>query len=108
MIQERPQDVLAEVESGVAVESQSAEPVAVVNLLAVMPGTHHQENLVVICVLRLDRLVDSNGSVDVLLVPEAVDQHYRHLQRLSCQRLVHGLVAPERVVARMLENLPPE
>ncbi len=59
-------------------------------------------------VLRLDGLVDGHRAVDVLLVPQAVHQHDRHLQRLLRQRLVHGLLAPERVVAGVIEDLPPE
>ena len=46
--------------------------------------------------------------VDVLLVPEAVHEHDRHLQRLAREDLVHGLVAPEGVVGRMLQELAPE
>ncbi len=73
-----------------------------------MPGSHDQEDLVVALVQGLDRLVDGDGTVDVFLVPEAVHQHHGHLQRLLGEDPVHRLVAPERVVARMLQHLPPE
>ena len=55
-----------------------------------------------------DRLVDGGGAVDVFLVPQAVHQHHRHFQRLRGQQLVHRLVAPERVVGGMLDDLVPE
>ena len=73
-----------------------------------MPRAHHQKHLVVVGVLRLDRLVDGDGAVDVLLIPEAVDQHHRNGQRLRGELLVDRLIAPEGVVGRMLENLAPE
>ena len=73
-----------------------------------MPRAHHEKHLVVVRVLRLDRLVDGDGAVDVLLIPQTVHEHHRHLQRLRREDLVHRLVAPERVVSRMLEDLPPE
>ena len=108
LVEERAQDLLAEVEGGVASESQRAERAAVPDLLAVIPRAHDQEHLVVGRVLGLERPVDGRCSVDVLLVPEAVDQHHRHAQRLRRQQPVDGLVTPEAVVARVLEELPPE
>src|SRR5437764_410663 len=50
----------------------------------------------------------SGRAVDVFLVPQAVDQHHGRFQRPRRQQLVHGLVAPEGVVARMFGELPPE
>src|ERR1044071_3045800 len=77
-------------------------------LLPVMPGTHHQKDLVIVCVLRLDRFVDRNRSIDVLLIPEAMDEHHGHAERLGGQNLVYSLVAPEGVVSGMFQELAPE
>ena len=85
-----------------------AERAAVVNFLPVMPRAHHQKHFVVARVFRLDRFVDGHRAVDVFLIPQAVHQHDRNFQRLRGENLVHGLLAPEGVVARMLENLAPE
>src|SRR2546426_9458380 len=73
-----------------------------------MPRSHNEEHFVVVRVLGLNCLVDGDVAVDILLVPETMDHHHRHLKRLCGQYLVYCLVAPERVVARMLEKLPPE
>src|SRR6266581_3172576 len=106
--EERSKDLPAEVESRVAVEFQGAEGAAIADLLAVMPRAHDQEDFVVAGVLWLDGFVDGDGTVDVFLVPEAVDQHHRDLQGLRRQDLVHGLGAPEGVVAGMFEDFAPE
>ena len=108
MIEERAQDLLAEVEPGVAVKVERAERAAVADLLTVVPRAEDQKDLVVRRVLRRDRLVDGGGAVDVFLVPQAVDEHHRRLQRLLRQQLVHRLVAPEVVVAGVLDDLLPE
>ena len=73
-----------------------------------MPGAHHQVDLVVAGVLGFERVVDGDGSVDVLLVPQAVHDHHRHGQRPGRQHPVHRLLAPEGVVARVLQELAPE
>ena len=44
--------MLPEIKSGVAVEFQRAERTAVFDFLPVVPGSHNQEYLVVIRVLR--------------------------------------------------------
>src|SRR5204863_5871508 len=99
LVKKRPQDLPAEVQPRIAAEFQSAERAAVTDLLAVMPRTHHQKYLVVRGVFRLDRLVDGDVAVDILLVPEAVHQHNGHLHRLGRQNAIHGLVTPEGIVA---------
>ena len=108
VIQEWTQDIAAELQPRIGAKFQRAERAAVRDFLAVMPRAHHQEYLVVGGVLRLDRVVDRDRAVDVLLIPETVDQHHRDGRRLRRQQLVHRLIAPERVVARMLEQLAPE
>ena len=108
MVEERPEHLLPEPERRVGLEPERAEHAAVLDLLAVIPGAQHQEDAVVGGVLGLDRLVDGDGAVDVLLVPQAPDQHRRHRERLAGQNLVHRLVPPERIVARMRQDLAPE
>src|SRR5439155_2692674 len=76
--------------------------------LTMMPGTHDQKYFVVICVLRLDRLVNRDGAIDVFLVPQAVHQHDRDFQRLSCKYSIHRLVTPKGIVTGMRKHLPPE
>src|SRR5438093_1313130 len=60
LVKKRPQDLPAEVQPCITAEFQSAERAAVTDLLAVMPGAHHQKYLVVRGVFRLDRLVDGD------------------------------------------------
>jgi hypothetical protein len=73
-----------------------------------MPRSHHQKYFVVARVLRLDRFVHRNRAIDIFLVPEAMDQHHRHLQRFFREQLIDRLLLPERIVSRMLDQLPPE
>src|SRR5258706_10812501 len=108
MGQEEPEDLLPKRQRGIAVEFDRAQRTAFPNLLAMMPRTHHQKYFVVVRVLRLDRFVHRDIAIDVFLVPETVHQHHWHFQRLLCQDLVDGLFTPERIIARMLEQLPPE
>src|SRR5216683_913684 len=79
MIEERSQNLLAKIESRIAVEFQRPKFAAIADLLAVMPGTHHQKHFVVLRVLRLDRFIHRDRTVDVFLIPETIDQHYRTL-----------------------------
>src|SRR5258708_7741533 len=72
------------------------------------PWPHHQKHFVVACVLRLDRLVNRRRSINVFLVPQAVHQHDRNFQRLRIEDFVHRLLLPKRIVARMLQQFPPE
>ena len=58
--------------AGVAAEAHRPERTAVIDLLAVIPRPQHQKHFVAVGVLRLDRLVHSDGAIDVLLVPETV------------------------------------
>ncbi len=73
-----------------------------------MPRADDEENLVVGGVLRLQRLVNRDGTVDVLLIPKTVDEHHWNRERFGGQNLVHGPVAPEGVVIGVLENFPSE
>ena len=108
LIEERPQNLPAERERGITFEPDRAEGAAVPDLLAVVPRAHHEEHLVVTGVLGLDGLVHGGRAVDVFLVPQTVDEHHGHLQRLRRQDAVDRLVAPKGVVGGMLEDLLPE
>src|SRR5712691_7548531 len=108
MIKKWTQDMLTKIKPGVAVKIQSAQLAAVSDFLAVMPWTHYQKHLVVGRVLRLDRLVNRDCPIDVFLVPKTMNQHHRYLQRFFRQQLVDCLLAPERIVTRMLKQLSPE
>jgi hypothetical protein len=74
----------------------------------VAPRPQDQEDPVVGDVLGLDRPVDGERAVDVLLVEQAVDDHHRHAERLGGEHAIDGLVAPEGVVARVRQDLAPE
>jgi hypothetical protein len=108
VIEEGAEDVLAEVEAGVGAELDGAELGDFFDLLTVVPGTHDEEDLVVGGVFGLEGLVDGDGSVDVFLIPEAVDEHDGDFEGLGGEDLVHGLVAPEGVVGGVGEDLVPE
>src|SRR5262245_16103847 len=73
-----------------------------------IPRTDNQKHLVVVRVLWLDGFINGDWAVDILLVPQAMDEHDRHPKRLRRQDAIDGLVAPEAVVGRMFEELPPE
>jgi hypothetical protein len=102
------QDLAAEGKRRVAAEPQGAERATVVDRLSVVPGTEDEEELVPRRVLRLQRLPDGDRPVDVLLVPEGVDEHRRHREGLGGEDLVDGLFLPERVVRGVREDLPPD
>src|SRR2546430_2221585 len=108
MIEKRSQNVLTKIQRGVAMKLQSAERATVGDLLTVMPWTHHQKHFVIVRVLRFDRFVNRDRSIDVFLIPETVDQHHRNLQRLFRQKFVDCLLSPKRIVARMFQQLSPE
>ena len=111
-IEKRPQHVLPEPGSRVAAKADRTQRRGVLNLLPVVPGAEHQKDLLVVDVERLDCLVDRDRTVDIFLVPQAVNEQNGHLDpfRLEVrgQHLVHRLVAPESVVAGVFENLVPE
>src|SRR6185295_9939830 len=107
-VEKRAQDLAAERERGVAAELHRPDRRAVADLLAVVPRPEHQEYLVVVRVLGLERLVHRDRTVDILLVPEAVDQHHRHGERLLGEQLVDRLVTPERIIAGVRGDLVPE
>ena len=73
-----------------------------------VPRPHHQKHLVVIGIFRLDGFVHGDRAVNVFLIPQAVDEHDRHGQRFLREQLVDCLIAPECVVARVLDHLLPE
>src|SRR5205823_3977032 len=108
VIEKRPQDLLAKVRPAITAETDCAERTAVTNLLAVVPRPHYQKNFVVVDIFWLDRRVNRRRAINIFLVPQAVHQHDRYLQRLCSEDFVHRLIAPKRVVAGMVENLFPE
>src|SRR6185503_9987624 len=101
MIQERPEYHSAKILSGVAAKLYRSQLPAVEDLLAVVPWPHNQKDLVIAGVLWLYRLINGRGSIDVFLVPETVNQHYRNLNGLRAKNLVHRLVTPKRIVGRV-------
>ena len=94
MREEWSKNVLAEIESAVAVEFDRAQRAAISNLLTVVPWAKHQENFIVVYIFRLDGFVNCGRSVNIFLVPKAVYQHERHLQRLVGKNFVHRLLLP--------------
>ena len=108
MIEEGAEDFAAEVEAGIAVELDGSEGAAVGDLLAVVPGAHDEEDFVVVGVFGLDGFVDGGGTVDVLLVPEAVDDHDGNFEGLGGEDAVHGLVLPVGVVGGVFDDFLPE
>src|ERR1700679_2111139 len=72
LIEERKKNIVTELQVGVAVPAQRAERVAFVVDLAVTPGTHYENVLVVGGVLRLDGFIAVDGAPHILLVPEAL------------------------------------
>src|SRR5438445_10476076 len=73
-----------------------------------MPWTHNQKYFVVICILRLDRLVNRDGAVNIFLIPQTVHEQDRDVPWPSGAYPIHRVIAPERVVHGMLQHLPPE
>src|SRR5947209_13359630 len=82
--------------------------VALPNLLTMMPRTHHQIDHVIVRVLWLYSFPNGRRSINIFLVPEAVDEHHRHFQRLRGNHLVHRLVLPKFIVRRMVHYLFPK
>src|SRR5579859_221337 len=108
MVEKRAKNFTAEVKPGIAVELQSTECAAIADLLSVVPRPYYQKNFIVVGIFGLDGLVNGDGAVNIFLVPEAVHQHDRNFERLRGKDFVHGLVAPESVIAGMVEDLAPE
>src|SRR6185312_14467159 len=102
------ENVSPEVKCGIAVEFNRAEVAGFVNLLAMMPRSHHQKDFVIIRVFRFDCLVHGGRAVDVFLVPKTIHQHDGNFERLGRENLVHRLLLPEAVISRMIEQLAPE
>src|SRR6185312_5343452 len=108
MIQERSQNFAAEIKSRITGKLEGSQSAGIFNFLAMMPGTYDQEYFVIVRVFGLDSLIHGHGAVDVFLVPETVHQHYGDFEGLPGQNFVNGLVTPERVIARVFQNLAPE
>src|SRR5215472_17637335 len=64
LVEKWPENFLAEVQSGVAAELDRAQRTAVVDLLAVVPGTHHEEYLVIARIFGLQRFVNRGRAVN--------------------------------------------
>ena len=109
VIQKRPQHVLAEPERGVTAEAQIAPRELPSSNLPGRDTRAPSPGKPCCCSCPSARWpCRQPGSVDVFLIPEPVHEHDRHVQRLPCQNFVHGLIAPEGIVARMLDQLAPE
>ena len=108
LCKERAQHLLAKILGGVASETDLTEGAALLDLLAVIPGTHDQLHHVTARIFRFDGCINRDCPVAVFLVPQAVHQHHRYPQRLRCEHLVHCLLAPKRIVRRMSEDLVPK
>ena len=107
LVEERLQHVAAELQRGIAVPLQRTERRAVVVHLAVPPRAHDQVVAVVAGVARFHRLVAVDRAPHVLLVPQALQPHGRHLQRGFRHDLVQRLLLPESVVGRVLADFAP-
>src|SRR3546814_12348842 len=81
LVEERPEDVAAELQRGIAIPLQRAQRASVDLDLAVAPRPHHQVVAVVAAVLAFHRRVGVVGAVHVLLVPQALQPHRRYLER---------------------------
>ena len=106
--QERPQDVFAEPARGVAAETQVPEAASLADGLAVIPRPQYQLDHAARHILGLDCLIHSDRTVAVLSIPQTVNQHDRDFERQRGKKLVHGLVAPERIVVWMRDDFVPE
>ena len=78
------------------------------DVTTVIPGAHGHEQHGSGLVFGFQGLPHRHGRVNVLGVIEAVHQQGRHHERLGRQHAIHGLVLPELVIGRVLEDLPPE
>ena len=104
LIEERLQNIAAKLQRGVAIPFQRSQIVGVGVHLAVPPRTHHQV-VVIGLAFGLQREVGLNRAPHVLLVPQTLNPHGRHLRRLRRHQLVQGLPLPERIVGRVLDHL---
>jgi hypothetical protein len=106
-VEERLQDLAAEILRRVAAEADRADGAAVAPLLVVEPRAQHEMD-VSGRIARLDRLPHRHGAVNVLLVPQAVDEEGRHGdRRLLEEELVDRLLLPEGIVSGMLGSFAP-
>src|SRR5882724_9401600 len=76
MVQEGPQHMQPKIRRRIAAEFKGAQAAAVQALLMMEPGTQDEIERRVIGMLRFERLVKGNVAVDVLLVPQAMNQHH--------------------------------
>ena len=110
--EERGEDVLAEPGAGIGSEAEGAEGVGGLDLLAVVPGAHDDEDLVAVFIEGLDSAVDGWRAIDVLLIPEAVDEEDGDLHAFGgevlLEDLVHGQIGPEAVIGGVGDDLAPE
>ena len=105
VIEKWPQQKLAKVFGGVAAKANLPDRTAVEPFLMVKPGADHQVYIRSIRLPRLERLVERDVAVDILLVPETVDQHDGHGDALFGENFIERLVSPEFIVRRMVHHL---
>ncbi len=106
-VEERDQHVLAEVAGGVALPLQRPQVFSRAVNLAMVPRPHDQV-VVARHALGLQRLPGVDGAVHVLLVPQALQPHGRHVRRMRRDDLVQRLALPEGVIGRVRRQVVPE
>src|SRR3546814_12915494 len=97
LVEERPEDVAAELQRGVAIPLQRAQRASVDLDLAMAPRPHTQVVAVVATVLAFHRRIGVVGAVHVLLVPQALPPTRRYLEPNRPGPLVPRLPLPERI-----------
>ena len=107
-VEERQQHVAPPLCRRVAIPVEHAQRRAVIIGLAVPPRPHDEEVFVVVLVLAFHRRVAVDRTPHVLLVPQPLQPHRRHLEWRVRHGFVECLLAPELVVGRMLGDLAPE
>ena len=73
-----------------------------------MPWAQHKKQFIVVRVSCFKRFIDCGRAVNILLIPQAVDQHGGDFQRLSGENSIHRLFLPPGIVTRMIEKFAPE
>src|SRR5882757_6666285 len=101
MVQEGPQHMQPKIRRRIAAEFNGAQAAAVQALLMMEPGTHDEVERRMIGVPRFERLVNGNVAVDILLVPQAMDQHHRNRDALLGENPVQSLRLPEFIIGGM-------
>ena len=92
----------------ICIKFKRAERATVTNCLAMPPWTYRQKKLVVAGIFWFQRLINRNRAIAILLIPQAMHQQRGHDEWLGGENFINGLIFPERVIARMGQQLAPE